>query len=926
MGVLGQSRDQGAASVAPPALGPVDRTGFFANVGAGFRQAVAGPHSTRVGDAIAEKKLYDQVITALAQEGEQGEDTLTITAQPTKVKRSFRNPYVSQPWENLLNPSYNPITSLYGGGDAGEKKQIWEAVARVRARKPDFLKGFADEGALSAYALQQRQKQIAAAGAVTERAGTLGTVGAFVGGAGGSVASLDPENVVGGGFGTAAGKTFARTVIRRATEGAAVNAAAAVVGLPGQAADANHLGQEMTPGDMAHQVGEAALIGGALGGAPHLVPKVAGKVTEAVGAVAGKVAENLPAGVRDPLVAASIRAGTVKDRDLLHEYQRLHNPYGAVDTATPDEKAAAHTLTRDIDNRETSPLHPEAVAHNENRLQAMADSLGVALTTPDLPSPAPIQHPTTRAAPTTYEKAVHSAEGTGKNTDSSADGHFQFTKGTWLEYAPRVRDTAGMSNAQILALRHDLPTATAAERLFRADNSRYLRDRGLEDTPGNLSLAHFLGKADAAKVLRAAPDTPIERLVDPASLRANRKVLEGKSASEVIAWAHKRIGAAVDMPVARADAVPDADGLDAEDYSDTPYERATLHPDDITTDAELMQYKSGGDENGVTGKLANEPAWDPIRSGELLVWEGNDGRRVLVDGHQRLDLAKREGVEEVPSIVLREGDGITPEMARAIGAMRNVNLGTGTLEDNAKVLADMPEAADALKGAPTRADIEAVAQLPYEQFGEVLNGANHAPAEFDADPVNAIASLPDEQFRALGQRLGVRSKFVDMRLASRFLDNKPIKEVRAAYQRVLESSKELAHAEEPLAGTAEASGLTGEPPRETGSRDAAAEADRVLSERNEPSLFEHAVAAKAAAEPFSDPVGEGAKQQTALLDHDLQMDAAAEDAPSLFDVPETGYRLSEEGEARPLKDVLDEAESDSLAAKALRDCLTGGEA
>jgi hypothetical protein len=289
MGVLGQSRDQGAASVAPPALGPVDRTGFFANVGAGFRQAVAGPHSTRVGDAIAEKKLYDQVITALAQEGEQGEDTLTITAQPTKVKRSFRNPYVSQPWENLLNPSYNPITSLYGGGDAGEKQQIWEAVARVRARKPDFLKGFADEGALSAYALQQRQKQIAAAGAVTERAGTLGTVGAFVGGAGGSVASLDPENVVGGGFGSAAGKTFARTVIRRATEGAAVNAAAAVVGLPGQAADANHLGQEMTPGDMAHQVGEAALIGGALGGAPHLVPKVAGTAKAAVALLQGRL-------------------------------------------------------------------------------------------------------------------------------------------------------------------------------------------------------------------------------------------------------------------------------------------------------------------------------------------------------------------------------------------------------------------------------------------------------------------------------------------------------------------------------------------------------------------------------------------------------------------------------------------------------------
>jgi hypothetical protein len=63
-----------------------------------------------------------------------------------------------------------------------------------------------------------------------------------------------------------------------------------------------------------------------------------------------------------------------------------------------------------------------------------------------------------------------------------------------------------------------------------------------------------------------------------------------------------------------------------------------------------------------------------------------------------------------------------------------------------------------------------------------------------------------------------------------------------------------------------------------------------------------------------------------LLDHDLQMDAAAEGAPSLFDLPETGYRLSEEGEAAAAQGHLDEAESDSLAAKALRDCLTGGEA
>jgi hypothetical protein len=53
-----------------------------------------------------------------------------------------------------------------------------------------------------------------------------------------------------------------------------------------------------------------------------------------------------------------------------------------------------------------------------------------------------------------------------------------------------------------------------------------------------------------------------------------------------------------------------------------------------------MQYKSGGDENGVTGKLKDVTAWDPIMSSEILVWEANDGRRVVVDGHQRVGLGE----------------------------------------------------------------------------------------------------------------------------------------------------------------------------------------------------------------------------------------------------------------------------------------------
>jgi hypothetical protein len=996
MGVLGQSRDQGAAAVAPPMQGPVDPTGFFSNIGAGFRQSVAGTHSTRVGQAISEKNIYDQVITALQAEGEQGEDTNGLTGE--KVRRPFRNPYVSEPWENLLNPSYNPIAGLYGGGDQAEKSQLFAAVERVRQRKPDFLKAFPNQGALEAYAIAQRQKKTAAAQSVTARANTSGQIGSFLGGMAGSIASLDPENAVGAGFGTAAGKTFARTLIRRSVEGAGVNAAASLVGTPGQVADAQRLGQEMTPTDVEHQVLQSAAIGAAFGGAHVLIPETGKAVRKGVSTVAGKLAENLPDQVRDPLVAASIRAGTVKDREMLHEWQRLHAPFGVVDTSSPDERAAAHTIVRDADNRELSPLHPDAAVHNENRLSAVARSLGVNLSTTELPSPAPIQQATIRdrsggassRRPASYEEAVHATEGTGHNPHSSADGHFQFTEGTWLEYAPKVSDTAGMSTKQILALRHDLPTAQRAERLFRADNAIYLRQRGLEDSPGNLSLAHFLGKADAAKVLSAAPETPIERLIDPKSLAANRPILQGKSASEVVAWAHKRIGATVNMPVARADAVPDADGLDEGDYAEVPYQRAIFKPDDIQTDAALMQYKGGGDEQGVTSKLKDVTAWNPLASSEILVWEANDGRRIVVDGHQRVGLAKRlnDPNIELPALVVKESDGITAAQARTLGALRNINIGTGSLIDNARVLRDIPEGADMIKGAEHRREIEGLSKLSYEAFGAAVNDVvdpriaaeigHYAPPDahmamvellhrehihnpieagnvirqavadgfgsakehqlgmFGSEPQQSLyvpiarimaaaqKKLREEKrtFKVLGDKAGRieaagnvldktanESKVIGSEEALGILNatahrTGPVRDALVSAARAELSGARRADAVsrfiDDLSGIdlrAAAAGIgedspASQPPGEAGGRDAAAEADRVLSESDGPSLYDHAVAARDAAERFSDPAGEGAKFQTEILDHDLRMDAMplAERVAFALDYPNADYR------------------------------------
>jgi hypothetical protein len=1069
MSVLGaMSRKDQAPVPVPKLTEPPDTTGFFQNVGAGFEAAKAGPHSTRNARAIYESRYYDQIVQALNAEGERATDYVESplsASSPLRhpvpgeriqgdkvfvpVQRSFANPFSEAP---SITKDVNPLANFYLGGDPQEMSNIWGAVQRVRQRKPGFLKEFGDSAALDALAQKQREAEQTNAQAVTSRATTLGRVGAFIGGAAGSIASGDPENAVGGFASTgakAAGRSVARQIIRSATEGAAINAAAGTAALPGQEADAERMGQApMTTGEMARSVGENALAGAVLGSAHVTVPALAGATGRVAGAVVGKVAEHLPAEVRDPIVAASIRAATVKDRGLLYEFQRAHNPYSVADTSTPTEKAAAHTVLSDVETQEQSPLQPQHAGENDDRLTAVAKALGVDLAPQDTPSTAPIQTPTVRdrseGAPAPrrsadYQEAVGQAEGTGKNPDSSADGYFQFTKGTWLEYAPKVTDTAGMSPSQILALRHDKGIASAAEQRFRADNATYLRTRGIEDSPGNLSLAHFLGKADAAKVLKADPSTPIERVIDPESFAANRNVLAGKSADEVIAWAHKRIGAAVDHVPARPDAVPD-EGFDY--AAPVPYATESLKPDEVTTNAEIMQYKSGGDSAGVTDALKGVEAWNPVLSQQILVWEPKEGGRIVVDGHQRVGLARRlyedDKSIELPAIVIREADGITARQARTLGALRNIANGTGTLVDNARVLRDAPDAASMLpRNAPLARDSMGLAHLSYEAFGAAVNevvpphiaaqvGLNapnspeaHMPIigllakERISNPAEAAAitrqALADgfgradaEQLSLLGaepqQSLYVPVARITAAAAKRLREEKRTFKVlgtkagrieaagnvldKAANEsKVIGSDEALAilertaHSAGPVrdaliaAARAELSGarrtdavnqfldaLQGidlraaaagvgqdggaREPLGGAGRDLAFEAaDADVSARGQPSLFDTAVAARESAERFSDPVGPEAKQQTALLEHDLRQDAgeprkapegeapkppekvAGEPAEHLFDLPSTGFRVSEDGEAKSIGDILNEADADEAAAKALRDCL-----
>jgi hypothetical protein len=134
-------------------------------------------------------------------------------------------------------------------------------------------------------------------------------------------------------------------------------------------------------------------------------------------------------------------------------------------------------------------------------------------------------------------------EGTGKNPMSSAQGLHQFIDSTFVGTAKKVfPELANKSPTEILALRgtklaDGTPIESALEQRFRADNIASLTSAGIQPTPGNTYLAHFLGAGGARSVLGADSSTPVSSLLSADAIAANKSVLEGKTAGEVAAWA-----------------------------------------------------------------------------------------------------------------------------------------------------------------------------------------------------------------------------------------------------------------------------------------------------------------------------------------------------------------------------------------------------
>lgn len=132
-----------------------------------------------------------------------------------------------------------------------------------------------------------------------------------------------------------------------------------------------------------------------------------------------------------------------------------------------------------------------------------------------------------------------------KNPLSSATGLGQFIESTWLglfrKYYPER--AAELGREGILALRKDAQISKDMVELYIKENAASLKAAGVAINDTNLYLAHFLGAGGAAKVLKADPNTPVSQILGADQIAANKKVLEGKTASQVIDFAGRSIGA-----------------------------------------------------------------------------------------------------------------------------------------------------------------------------------------------------------------------------------------------------------------------------------------------------------------------------------------------------------------------------------------------
>lgn len=177
----------------------------------------------------------------------------------------------------------------------------------------------------------------------------------------------------------------------------------------------------------------------------------------------------------------------------------------------------------------------------------------------------------------------------------------------------------------------------------------------------------------------------------------------------------------------------------------------TLPTNEIRVDPARFQFKQGTSaETGAGRELGGVQSFNPDLAGVISVWrDPEDGGTYVVNGHHRVELAKRLGV---PALDVRYLSAPTAEEARATGALINIAEGRGTPLDAAKFFRDTqtgPEDLDArgvsLRGAVASRGLS-LSKLSPDLFDRVARG--DIPEETGA-AIGKVLDQPEQQRAAV---------------------------------------------------------------------------------------------------------------------------------------------------------------------------------
>ena len=660
---------------------------------------------------------------------------------------------VEQQWSRF--GTRNPVTGVVQPKTPEARQRlVWAEVERARAAG----KGFANVGgSKDEYDSNVRQRlinnRLRNKDVANRSEGFVSGVAGFAGGAAGSLS--DPVN---------AGSMFiggpATGLGRQMLIGGLSNMLAEAATIPNANSELAYLGDQETAGE---QIGNV-LLAGAVGAGFPVAIKVGGKTIDlglkGAKVVGGKIVD--AAGNVIPMeqrIAKALGKSSIDDVSDA-EIAEIFAQAVPAEYRTPAQADAMTALERKGQVTAANPYrntYADIDAHLQKADAALARVSSGIVTgrTPVAPAAAAVGP----ANFSTIKAAIRGPESNGDDMavnalGSSASGRYQFVKGTFTALYDRVYGKGGAA-AWASQRRFD---ANVQERLMDrllTDNSAILRRQGVSVNDGNLYVMHVLGSGDGPALLRADPNADVAAVIRANNPKLGDAIVRqnptyfggGKTVGQSLSIIRGKVGGAggAYSPASGISALPDGEemplvrpaALDAVRPVVTsegrPVALQAFRPSDIEVDANLMQFKSGGDAKGVTERLRGVQEWDPIAAGAVTVWESVDGRRLIADGHQRLGLANRMLADNpnanimLNAFVLREADGISALDARISTALKNIGEGSGTATDAAKVFREGGDmAADALaRRLPPRSvlvrDGKSLANLSDEAFGAVVN-------------------------------------------------------------------------------------------------------------------------------------------------------------------------------------------------------------